>query len=148
MRSGASATRLGVRTPGVVGSDLRRRWPLSAFGLRRASADNIVWGVNDDAGKYEQGDGPFWTTLRSVGMTSDTMTLHWDETTPDGFEGEEASLVGPRWRCAAAAGVTVTLDVYPRHSSRAREPASTPPGSRPGSRGLHSSTRRYASSSS
>ena len=70
---------------------------LAAFGLAAASAsaDNVVWGVNDDAGKYEQGNGPFWTTLRSVGMTSDTMTLHWDETTPTGFEGDEESLLAP-----------------------------------------------------
>jgi hypothetical protein len=98
---------------------------LAALGIAAAaaSADNIVWGVNDDAGKYEQGAGPFWTTLRSVGMTSDTMTLHWDETTPDGFEGEEGSLVGPALAMAAAAGVSVTLDVYPRHSSALASPA-------------------------
>lgn len=97
---------------------------LAALGIAAAtaSADNIVWGVNDDAGKYEQDGGPFWTTLRSVGMTSDTMTLHWDETTPDGFEGAEASLVGPALAAAAAAGVSVTLDVYPRHSSALSSP--------------------------
>ncbi len=97
---------------------------LAALGIAAAtaSADNVVWGVNDDAGKYEQGAGPFWTMLRSVGMTSDTMTLHWDETTPDGFEGDEASLVGPALDAAAAAGVTVTLDVYPRHSSALASP--------------------------
>ena len=97
---------------------------LAALGIAAAaaSADSIVWGVNDDAGKYQQGAGPFWTTLRSVGMTSDTMTLHWDETTADGFEGEEASLVAPALDAAAAAAVNVTFDVYPRHSSALASP--------------------------
>ncbi len=97
---------------------------LAAFGLAAAaaSADNIVWGVNDDAGKYEQGAGPFWTTLRSVGMTSDTMTLHWDETTATGFEGDEETLLAPALDGAAAAGVSVTFDVYPRHSAALASP--------------------------
>ena len=60
---------------------------LLGAGAAGASADSIVWGVNDDAGKYENGDGPFWTTLRTVGMTSDSMTLRWDETSATGFEG-------------------------------------------------------------
>jgi hypothetical protein len=88
-----------------------------------ASADNVIWGVNDDAGKYEQGVGPFWSTLRSVGMTSDTMTLHWDETTATGFEGDEESLLAPALEAATAAGVSVTFDVYPRHSSALAGPA-------------------------
>ncbi len=87
-----------------------------------ASADNIVWGVNDDAGKYEHGQGPFWSTLLGVGMTSDTMTLHWDETTATGFEGDDAALVGTALDAAAAAGVSVTFDVYPRHSSALASP--------------------------
>ncbi len=97
---------------------------LAAFGLAAAaaSADNVVWGVNDDAGKYEQGAGPFWTTLRAVGMSSDTMTLHWDETTPTGFEGDEESLLAPALDGAAAAGVSVTFDVYPRHSAALASP--------------------------
>ena len=82
---------------------------LAAFGVAAAaaSADNVVWGVNDDAGKYEQGDGPFWTTLRAVGMTSDTMTLHWDETDADGLRR------ATRRACS------------PRHSTARQPPAST-----------------------
>jgi hypothetical protein len=97
---------------------------LAALGLAgaSASADNVSWGVNDDAGKYEHGDGLFWTTLRAVGMTSDTMTLHWDETTPNGFEADEESLLGPALEGAAAAGVNVTFDVYPRHSAALASP--------------------------
>jgi hypothetical protein len=98
---------------------------LAALGVAAAaaSADNVIWGVNDDAGKYEQGVGPFWSTLRGVGMTSDTMTLHWDETTATGFEGDEESLLSPALEAATAAGVSVTFDVYPRHSSALAGPA-------------------------
>jgi hypothetical protein len=97
---------------------------LAALGVAvaTASADNVIWGVNDDAGKYEHGVGPFWTTLHGVGMTSDTMTLRWDDSTPTGFEGDEESLLAPALEGAAAAGVNVTFDVYPRHSGALASP--------------------------
>ena len=96
---------------------------LLGAGSAGASANRIVWGVNDDAGKYENGTGPFWTTLRSVGMTSDSMTLRWDETSPTGFEGNEADFLPASLDAAAAVGVSVTFDVYPRHSSALASPA-------------------------
>jgi hypothetical protein len=94
------------------------------LGAAAASADDIVWGVNDDAGKFELGQATFWTTLRSVGLTSDTMTVRWDETTSDGFDGSDARLIAPALDAAAAAGVNVTFAVYPRHSSALSSPVS------------------------
>ena len=93
------------------------------LGAATASADNITWGVNDDAGKYEKGVGAFWSTLLGVGMTSDTITLRWDETSASGFEGSEADFVAPSLAAAQAAGVKVTFDVYPRHSTALADPA-------------------------
>ena len=93
------------------------------MGAAAASADSITWGVNDDAGKYEKGVGLFWSTLLSVGMTSDTVTLRWDETSASGFEGSEADFVAPSLAAAQAAGVKVTFDVYPRHSAALSDPA-------------------------
>ncbi|MBA3841741.1 MAG: hypothetical protein H0X39_03830 [Actinobacteria bacterium] len=93
------------------------------LGAARASADNITWGVNDDAGKYEQGVGPFWITLQSVGMTSNTLTLRWDETSATGFDSGEADFLAPALAAAKAAGVSVTFDVYPRHSAALADPA-------------------------
>lgn len=93
------------------------------LGAARASADNIVWGVNDDAGKYQPSGGPFWTTLQSVGMTSNTITLRWDETSPTGFDGTDADSLALSLTEARAAGVSVTFDVYPRHSSALGDPA-------------------------
>lgn len=95
---------------------------LLGVGAAGASADSIVWGVNDDAGKYEHGDGPFWTTLLTVGMTSDSMTLRWDESSATGFEGDEADFLPSALAAATAAGVSVTFDVYPRHSSALARP--------------------------
>jgi hypothetical protein len=95
----------------------------AALGLCGAApADDIVWGVNDDAGKYELGDSTFWTTLRGVGLTSDTMTVRWDETADDGFDGNDAQLLGPAIDAATAAGVNVTFAVYPRHSNSLSSP--------------------------
>jgi hypothetical protein len=93
------------------------------MGAARASADDITWGVNDDAGKYEQGDGPFWSTLIGVGMTSDTITLRWDETSPTGFAGSEEQFLAPSLAAADEAGVAVTFDVYPLHSAALADPA-------------------------
>src|SRR6185437_9422915 len=94
-----------------------------AFGAARASADNITWGVNDDAGKYEKGDGPFWSTLLGVGMASNTFTLRWDETSATGFSGNDADFLAPSLAAASAAGVHVTFDVYPLHSGALADPA-------------------------
>jgi hypothetical protein len=93
------------------------------LGAANASADNITWGVNDDAGKYEKGAGPFWTTLLGVGMTSNTVTLRWEETSATGFDGNEAEFLAPSLAAARAAGVSVTFDVYPRHSTALADPA-------------------------
>src|SRR2546423_5282719 len=87
-----------------------------------APADDIVWGVNDDVGKFELGDSTFWKTLRSVGLTSDTITVRWDDTSDTGFDGNDAELIGPALDTAAAAGANVTFAVYPRHSSAVSSP--------------------------
>jgi hypothetical protein len=92
-------------------------------GAATASADGITWGVNDDAGKYENGVGVFWTTLLGVGMTSNTITLRWDETTADGFDGHDGEVIAGSLAAAEEAGVGITLDVYPRHSAALRDPA-------------------------
>lgn len=86
-------------------------------GAGRAAADGITWGVNDDAGKYEPADGPFWTALESVGLTSDTMTVRWDDRSPTGFVGEDGTFLGPALTAAEAAGVAVTFDVYPERAA-------------------------------
>ena len=80
-----------------------------AFGVVRASADNVVFGVNDDAGKYENGGGPFFSTLQGVGMTNNTMTLLWDETAPTTIP--DSGFLKASLQAAAASGIDVLYGV-------------------------------------
>ena len=102
---------------------------LAALGLgaSAASADGVRFGINDDAGMFERGAGPFFPNLTSLGMFDNTMTVRWDDTQPSGFEelGNGLTLQNFLPQAVAAAdlaGVTVTFDVYPRHSSAAADP--------------------------
>jgi hypothetical protein len=99
---------------------------LWCLGAAPAWADGIVWGANDDTGKYQPADGPFWTTLLGVGMTSNTITLRWNEATATGFDGGEQAFLAPALAAAAAAGVSVTFDVYPRHAAALSDPGNIP----------------------
>jgi hypothetical protein len=105
-----------------------------SFGGPRAGADGVKFGVNDDEGMFQQGAGPFFSTLVGLGMHDNTVTVRWDDTTPDGFEvldpATNATLMDflPATVAAAGlAGVTVTFDVYPRHSQAAGDPATNAP---------------------
>jgi hypothetical protein len=97
-----------------------------------ALADNVRFGVNDDEGMFEKGAGPFFANLTTLGMHDNTVTVRWDETSPTGFEdlGGGVSLQAflPKVvATAAAAGVALTFDVYPRHSLAAGDPADNAP---------------------
>lgn len=97
-----------------------------------ALADNVRFGVNDDEGMFEKGNGPFFSTLTGLGMHDNTITVRWDETSPTGFEdlGNGVTLQSFLPSAVAAAnraGVTLTFDVYPRHSAAAADPADNAP---------------------
>ncbi|HZQ16109.1 MAG TPA: hypothetical protein VFA82_04975 [Gaiellaceae bacterium] len=101
------------------------------FGAARAGADGVRFGINDDAGLFARGAGPFFPSLTSLGMFDNTMTVRWDDTQPTGFEdlGHGLTLqdfLPDALAAANLAGVTVTLDVYPRHSAAAGDPANAP----------------------
>jgi len=98
----------------------------------RAAADTVRFGVNDDQGMFENGEGPFFSNLVDLGLHDNTITIRWDETTPDGFEdlggGTTLNNFLPGAIAAAdLAGVTLTFDVYPRHSAAAADPATNAP---------------------
>lgn len=101
-------------------------------GATRANADGVRFGINDDAGMFERGAGPFFPNLTRLGMFDNTMTVRWDDTQPNGFEdlGNGLTLQNFLPQAVAAAdlaGVTVTFDVYPRHSSAAADPWTNAP---------------------
>jgi hypothetical protein len=105
-----------------------------SLGATRAAADGVRFGVNDDEGLFEKGTGPFFTMLTGLGMHDDTVTVRWDETTPDGFEVLDAAtgatlkdFLPPTVAAAELAGVTLTFDVYPRHSAAAGDPEPNAP---------------------
>jgi len=51
----------------------------------QAAANGVAFGVNDNAGLYEAGTGPFWDTMTGLGLTTNTITLRFDETIPGGL---------------------------------------------------------------
>jgi hypothetical protein len=78
-----------------------------------AAADLSV-GVNDDASKSPAVAPWFYSTMQSVGLRIDTLTLLWDETAPT--EIAAADLIDDAIAQAEANGVTIELDLYPLHS--------------------------------
>jgi hypothetical protein len=104
------------------------------FGASRAAADGVKYGVNDDEGMFEKGAGPFFSMLTGLGMHENTVTVRWDETSPDGFELLDPAtgvtlknFLPTAVRAAAVAGVNLTFDVYPRHSQAAGDPTTNAP---------------------
>ena len=93
-----------------------------ALGAAQASADGVSWGVNDNAGLYEAGEGAFWDTMLGLGLTTNTITLRFDETTADGLNPVDAEDLPDAMAAARAAGVAVEFDVYPRHAKELGDP--------------------------
>jgi hypothetical protein len=79
-----------------------------------AAAANLSVGVNDDASKNPTVAPWFYSTMQSVGLRVNTLTLLWDETSPSDIIG--ANAVEQAITRASAAGVTIELDLYPAHS--------------------------------
>ena len=75
---------------------------------------NLSVGVNDDAAKDPTVAPWFYSTMQSVGLKIDTLTVLWDETAPADIPAAEA--VDTAIANAEADGVTIELDLYPAHS--------------------------------
>jgi hypothetical protein len=70
-------------------------------------------GVNDDTGKYENGGSQFFSTMASLGLQENVVTIHWDPERPQADQLERR-LLARALPVAAAQGVEVVLNVYPK----------------------------------
>jgi hypothetical protein len=77
-------------------------------------AAGVSVGVNDDAGKYADGDPQFWQTMAQNGLKQNAVTVLWDETQP--LTILDQSFIANALPAAQAAGIDVVFDVYPMHS--------------------------------
>jgi hypothetical protein len=81
----------------------------------RASADNVVFGVNDNSGFY--GASQFWSALTGANLKVNTIILRWNEQTASGFDSADQAFVASAVQKATAAGVKLEFAVSPRHSA-------------------------------
>jgi len=75
---------------------------------------NLSVGVNDDTPKDPGASSWFYSTMQSVGLKINTMTVLWNETAPTQILG--AAALDQAIAKAQASGVTIELDLYPQHS--------------------------------
>jgi len=85
------------------------------FAAARASADNVVFGVNDNAGFY--GASQFWSALTGANLRVNTIILRWNEQATSGFDNADQAFVASAVQKATAAGVKLEFAVSPRHSA-------------------------------
>jgi hypothetical protein len=81
-----------------------------------AGAHTLLIGINESAGYEASVPSFFFPTMQSEGLTVNTLTLTWDETEPTTIDPAQEAAVAADIQAAAAAGVTVELDLYPLHS--------------------------------
>lgn len=98
---------------GIVGLGTRTALAAAVALLATAgTAAALDWGATDDTGKYLGGEGaPFFQAMRRVGLTVNTMTLHYDPARRT--ESSEAQAVERSLPVAARQGVRVVLRLYP-----------------------------------
>jgi hypothetical protein len=81
-----------------------------------SAAAGLIVGINDDV-KYEAAASTFFMpTMQSEGLRMNALTIRWDETYPAGIQPDLQDYLTQAIGDAAAAGVTVELDLYPLHS--------------------------------
>jgi hypothetical protein len=82
--------------------------------LAGTAGANLTVGLNDDASKDPAVAPWFFSTMQSVGLRINTLTLLWDETAPTDIAG--ADRIDQALDRARTLGLTIELDLYPAHS--------------------------------
>src|SRR6266487_3623260 len=81
----------------------------ATLALSGTAAANLSVGVNDDASKDAGISTWFYSTMQSVGLKINTLTVLWDEGSPNDIAG--AAAIDQAITNAKAAGVTIELDL-------------------------------------
>ena len=102
----------------------------------------MVVGVNDDAGRSAAQAGWFYPTLGAEGLTVDSVTLRWDESTPTAVPDQAG--VEQALELAAMNGVTIELDLFPLHSQVFTSAARCAPSADPESCGDTTRIQQFA----
>ncbi len=106
------------------------------------AAANLPVGVNDDAPKDPTVTPWFYSTMQTVGLRINTLTVLWDETSP--FEIAGAGLIEQAIDKAETSGITIELDLYPAHSMAFTGGSRCAPSSDPESCGDTSRIQQFA----
>ena len=97
---------------------------VGALAIAGPAFAGVSVGVNDDAGKYANGDPQFWQTMKQNGLKQNAVTVLWDETQPTTIVDQ--SFLQKSLPAAQAAGIKIVFDVYPMHSQAFTKNGATP----------------------
>jgi hypothetical protein len=84
---------------------------LAALVLAAVGHAETRLGVNDDAGKFDNGAPAFFEAMQSLGLTENVMTILWDPERPT--EIKDMPYLKNALPVAALHGVDIVFDVYP-----------------------------------
>lgn len=87
-----------------------------------AAADNTIFGVADDTGKYADNPATFFDSMRDVGLTENRVTVLWDPANPTSIV--ETGFLARSLPVAQAKGVSIVFAVYPLRARLLSDPAS------------------------
>lgn len=76
-----------------------------------ATAAGPVVGVVDDAGKYSDNPGSFFSDLSAAGLTENRVTVLWDPDNPTAIQDQ--AFLARSLPAALASGIRIVIDVYP-----------------------------------
>ncbi len=115
----------------------------TTLALAGTAAANLSVGVNDDAAKDAAVSAWFYSTMQSVGLKINTLTLLWDEGAPTEIAG--AAAIDQAIAKAKTNGVTIELDLYPMHSMAFTGGTRCAPSSDPDACGDTAKIQQFAS---
>jgi len=104
---------------------------LAALFSAATAGANLQVGINDSAGYEASVPSFFMPTMQADGLTVNALTLRWDETQPTTIDPVQEAAIAADIQSAAAAGVTVELDLYPLHSEALTDGSRCVPSSNP-----------------